>query len=52
MTHGVSDFLTTFFSEKTSLFVHLAFCKNAKGWKLPGKEYMEGEKKGLFSPAQ
>ena len=46
MTFWLSSLL-----ENTSLLFILLLVKNTRGWKLPGTEDMEGEKKGWFSPA-
>lgn len=50
-TYKVSDFLGTFFFVRKQVFCFV-FRENAQGWKLPGEECLEKEKKGLFSPAQ
>lgn len=48
MTHGVSDFLTTFFSEKTSLFFILLSVKMQRDGNCLVKSTWKGKRKAYF----
>lgn len=48
MTHGVSDFLTTFFSEKTSLLFILLSVKMQRDGNCLVKSTWKGKRKAYF----